>query len=387
VVKLMIKRIIALVCRLEKLRKAINDKYDQYCSDDPASSRRQLWFTVDGLIGYGESNGAECKLEGCVKYREMMQKRFGTNSFPCRHTAQHWKDHVTYGPDGDIPPLPRIRENDTVSRVDVLHVTEETWPMKPRTVRKFTDFKAAAVPLVGDHKENRPNKDELRKLKKSPIEDYPFARHIVFGVKYLAGRRGKLADRVVLSYWVLKSWVAAYAEKKKENPTDEALQDWKFEFAIGWWVWAETAEALDEEPSFKSIGPRPPSLAPFFSIACAGAEFSIGCTPAGFCSVFSIACAGGEFTSALRIGCAPACSTDRPEFSGGCTPAKSCSVFYIACAGAEFSIGCTPACSADHTGAAFSIGCTPSCSIDYTRPAPSQYILELLAERLCSMSS
>jgi hypothetical protein len=64
-----------------------------------------LWHTVNNLIKRGHCNATGiCCRPRCEHYRDMMQKRYGTLSFPCEHTAMVWKANHQR----EIPALPEI---------------------------------------------------------------------------------------------------------------------------------------------------------------------------------------------------------------------------------------------------------------------------------------
>jgi hypothetical protein len=142
VVKGLIKRanFLGLVHRLKKLQQAINGRYEAFRSNN----REQLWHTVNELIALNAKKASECTIPDCVEFRHMMAKRFGTRTFPCRHTAVYWKDHATKGPGQVIPFLPSIQGN---VKNEVVVKWESLFRIQA-TARKFMKFNAPDTSLI-----------------------------------------------------------------------------------------------------------------------------------------------------------------------------------------------------------------------------------------------
>jgi ubiquitin C-terminal hydrolase len=244
------KRLKALVLRGDELVKAINAKYDSYCH----CPRRQLWHTIDQLIEYHDYSGPVCHLPGCADYCRITAKRFGTRTFPCRHTAEDWKAHAKEGVDEEIPPLPKIPPGDSSPRLDILWVD---MPGPQQNGKKFLkQSRRHGSDLLTEHTANSPGKDKLYEYDVSSVPEYPMARTIVKGVRYFSKHRG-FADRIILfAYWVLSHWTSEYSKRKKEKKSKREMDDWQAAYAAMWWQWAAKGD-LRKCPVELPLQPEP----------------------------------------------------------------------------------------------------------------------------------
>jgi ubiquitin C-terminal hydrolase len=259
------KKLKSLVRRARELVEAINEKVRSY----QTNPRGQLLHTINELIRFRDATGSTCNLSECVDYSRIMAKRFGTGTFPCRHTADHWKKHARVGKDQVIPPLPKIVSSTAPAGVDVLWVDLQE-PMQTGT--KFFDRKLYQTDLINEHKANAPGKDELYTPDVSNGPEDSFAKNIVNGVWWFSKHRELPVEMTVIAAWILSDWTMEYQRRKAAKPTKEQMEDWMTDYARMWWKWAGTGDLhkcpvplpSDSPPAGQEPGcPFPVSPAPF----------------------------------------------------------------------------------------------------------------------------
>jgi ubiquitin C-terminal hydrolase len=245
VAKKAIVEVRALVLRTMKLYICICEKYESY----PTTARNQLWDTVNALIAENRYIGPSCPYSTCAPYREMMKNRYGTLSFPCRHTAKHWKVFNR----ADIPDMPAILSHDIPSRCEIFEYPKFEIQVSGK---KFKKYRIPVDDRAKEEKENPPD-PETKPSDRTEIPEYSYARQIVMAVKNFAKENKRVPDVVISSYWILRDWKKKFEEMERRNLTEQQKERWISDYTVDWCIWAASGD-LSKEPEKLAEVPEGP---------------------------------------------------------------------------------------------------------------------------------
>jgi ubiquitin C-terminal hydrolase len=228
----------ALPRRLKILQEEIVLKAAAYAN----SPHRQLKTALSNLKKTKRPQRQECHDIECENFRDMMNRRFGIDCFPCAHTA--WKKVTNIPP---LPPLcdPKYDELFPAFRSPICELMSTkrqvpsfgTAPFRPHPYLSHRK-KTKKTVIVWDD-ESGPDEHVSATVQ---IPHFPIVRGIITGVLYLRARAKRLPpiDKICLSYTVLDDFQNRYslARENGEIRSSEDDVQWLAEYGVPWYNWA-----------------------------------------------------------------------------------------------------------------------------------------------------
>jgi ubiquitin C-terminal hydrolase len=240
------RQVTLLSARMGVLVSCIADRYDAYQRQE----RRQLMETVRDLIKQNASTepAVECSDPECLAFQQQMCRRFHTKTFPCRHTAAWWHAHHL----GDIEALPVVKSDDYDSVPVILNQPKRSVQVTGKAFRKYHLSPEETEDWGGN------SRDEVEQRDIHDIPEYGEARQIVVTVKLVADQRGKPADVVIDSHWILEDWKVRFPRMlAQQEPSEPHKEKWIARYTQFWSVWAEQGN-LSHAPDMALFSDRDP---------------------------------------------------------------------------------------------------------------------------------
>jgi hypothetical protein len=250
--------------RLNVLRTEIMNRYECFGQ----GRHRQIQAVLEHLKSCNAPQSLTCSAPDCIEYKVLMSNRYGTTSFPCRHTAK------VCGPPA-YKPLPRP---EMLAMPSDLHLMTEIVLDDPLPSKFLADSIVPDAPdsipmnadeLIGDGpKQMRPWEEDIAlESGADPPNDRPgdwreaweradrkIASDIVDGVLHFRRNRGQ-GEELVRSDVTLAVWADLRTSYKREGPEADRLQV-AAQCAARWWVWAKEKGHARPFPPFGWSLPR-----------------------------------------------------------------------------------------------------------------------------------